>query len=71
MFPAYSYIAAEDFFGRLDLELDTPGSHIVLSSVTLRTTVGTARLHAPVDQDVSVVMRVRVKVKVRILRGHV
>ena len=43
----------EELSARLDVEVDTPSSLISLSSVGLRASVGTARLHAPGDLDVS------------------
>ena len=38
---------AEDFSARINLEIDSPSSAANLTSVLLRGTAGTARLHAP------------------------
>ncbi|XP_060679851.1 centrosomal protein of 192 kDa isoform X3 [Hemiscyllium ocellatum] len=40
---------AEDYFARVDIEVDTPGPCTVINSVPLCARVGIARIHAPKD----------------------
>ncbi len=44
----------ERYTARVDVEVDTPNSQAPLSTVGLQAAVGTARLHAPRDMDVSI-----------------
>ncbi|XP_043543642.1 centrosomal protein of 192 kDa isoform X6 [Chiloscyllium plagiosum] len=41
--------AAEDYFARVDIEVDTPGPCTVINSLPLCARVGIARIHAPKD----------------------
>uniref|UniRef100_A0A663LUI3 Centrosomal protein 192 n=1 Tax=Athene cunicularia TaxID=194338 RepID=A0A663LUI3_ATHCN len=40
---------ADEFFARVDVEVDSPGPSSVIKSIPLRARAGTARIHAPKD----------------------
>ncbi|XP_078254195.1 centrosomal protein of 192 kDa isoform X2 [Rhinoraja longicauda] len=43
--------AAEDYFARIDIEVDTPGPSNVINSIPLCSRVGVVRIHAPKHQQ--------------------
>ncbi|XP_067834298.1 centrosomal protein of 192 kDa isoform X2 [Heptranchias perlo] len=42
---------AEEYFARVDIEVDSPGPSNVINSIPLRARVGIARIHAPKDMQ--------------------
>jgi len=47
---------AEEYVARIDVEVDSPGPSHVIRSVPLQARVGTARVHAPKDLQVALVL---------------
>uniref|UniRef100_A0A663LU68 Centrosomal protein 192 n=1 Tax=Athene cunicularia TaxID=194338 RepID=A0A663LU68_ATHCN len=48
---------ADEFFARVDVEVDSPGPSSVIKSIPLRARAGTARIHAPKDLQVCVYLQ--------------
>uniref|UniRef100_A0A663LUB9 Centrosomal protein 192 n=1 Tax=Athene cunicularia TaxID=194338 RepID=A0A663LUB9_ATHCN len=49
--------SADEFFARVDVEVDSPGPSSVIKSIPLRARAGTARIHAPKDLQVCVYLQ--------------